>query len=308
MDMILLSAIVHAILVASTPLVFAGLGALIQERAGVLNLGIEGLMIVGALAGFVVALSGQPLIVSVLAAAMAGALLASLFGFLVLRCLANPIASGLALTLFGLGLSALAGAQYVGQSAPQVAVWHIPLLSNIPFVGKAFFSHDPLVYGSILAATVVWWFLMRSRPGLVLRAVGENHDSAHALGFSVRGIRFLAILAGGGLAGIGGAYLTLIQTPLFVEGMTAGRGWIALALVVFASWRPFRVIAGAYLFGCVTIVQLHSQAFGVSIPSQILSMLPYLATILVLVFISWRSKGKGSVGPSSLGKTFKISH
>jgi simple sugar transport system permease protein len=232
--------------------------------------------------------------------------LAAIFALLVLRLYANPVATGLALTLFGLGLSALAGAQYVGQAAPQVSVWTIPLLSQLPVVGHALFSHDPLVYLSILMAALLWWFLKKTRAGLILRAVGENHASAHSLGFSVMGIRFLAIAAGGALAGIGGSYLTLVQTPLFVEGMTAGRGWIALALVVFASWRPFRVIAGAYLFGSVTILQLHSQAFGISIPAQWLSMLPYLVTIMALVMISARGE-KGLAAPGSLGKIFRVS-
>lgn len=306
MDQELLTLIIHAIVIASTPLVFAGLGALIQERAGVLNLGIEGLMIVGALAGFASAVAGHPLIVSVVVAAVAGAALASIFGLLVLRLYANPVATGLALTLFGLGLSALAGSQYVGQSAPQVSEWIIPVLKHIPVIGHAFFSHDPLVYLSIAMAGVMWWFLTKSRAGLILRAVGENHSSAHALGFSVLGIRFLAIISGGALAGIGGAYLTLVQTPLFVEGMTAGRGWIALALVVFASWRPFRVIAGAYLFGGVSIAQLHGQAFGISVAAQWLSMLPYIMTICVLVVMASRGRS-GQTAPGSLGITFKKS-
>ncbi len=304
MDYGLLSSILHAIIIASTPLVFAGLGALIQERAGVLNLGIEGLMIVGALAGFATALSGQPLIICIFSAALAGALLAFIFGFLVLKCFANPVATGLAITLFGLGLSALAGAQYVGQAAPQIAAWIIPGLSNIPVVGRAFFAHDPLVYLSIFSVFAIWWFLKKTRAGLVLKAVGENHDSAHALGFSVVGIRFMAILAGGGLAAIGGAYLTLVQTPLFVEGMTAGRGWVALALVVFASWRPSRIIAGAYLFGSVTILQLHGQALGIAIAGQWLSMLPYLATIIALAMITTNSRTR-HLAPGSLGVTFK---
>jgi ABC-type uncharacterized transport system permease subunit len=306
MDHGLLSSIIHAILVASTPLVFAGLGALIQERAGVLNLGIEGLMIVGALAGFATALAGYPLLVSVLAAALAGALLASIFALLVLRLYANPVATGLALTLFGLGLAALAGSQYVGQAAPQVDTWSIPLLNHLPVIGHALFSHDPLVYLSILMAFVIWWFLTKSRAGLILRAVGENHASAHALGFSVRRIRFLAIISGGALAAIGGSYLTLVQTPLFVEGMTAGRGWIALALVVFASWRPFRVIAGAYLFGSVSIIQLHGQAFGVSIASQWLSMLPYVVTIGALVIMA-RRNDLTHRPPGALGLIFRES-
>ena len=302
----LITSIIHAIVIASTPLVFAGLGALIQERAGVLNLGIEGLMIVGALAGFASALAGYPLIVSVFVAAFAGSALASIFALLVLRLYANPVATGLALTLFGLGLSALAGSQYVGQAAPQVTEWIVPGLNHIPVIGRAFFSHDPLVYLSVVLAGLMWWFLTRSRAGLILRAVGENHSSAHSLGFSVIGIRFLAILTGGALAGIGGAYLTLVQTPLFVEGMTAGRGWIALALVVFASWRPFRVIAGAYLFGGVSIVQLHGQALGISIAAQWLSMLPYLITICALVIIASRVKGENSA-PGSLGIIFRES-
>ncbi len=306
MDATLIGAIIHAILVASTPLVFAGLGALIQERAGVLNLGIEGLMIVGALAGFVVALSGQPLALSVVAAAGAGAALALIFALLVLRLEANPVATGLALTLFGLGVAALFGAQYVGASAPPVKAWSIPVLSDIPVIGRALFAHDPLVYASVLLAIMLWWFLNNTRGGLILRAVGEDHDAAHAMGFSVIGVRFLAICLGGAMAGVGGAYLTLVQTPMFVEGMTAGRGWIALALVVFAAWRPLRVLLGAYLFGSVTILQLHSQALGISIAAQWLSMLPYLATVVALVVISARGV-QGTSAPASLGKTFRVS-
>ena len=306
MDYGLLTSVMHAIVIASTPLVFAGLGALIQERAGVLNLGIEGLMIVGALAGFASAVAGYPLVVSVVVAALAGAALASIFALLVLRLYANPVATGLALTLFGLGLSALAGSQYIGRTAPQVSEWIIPGFNQIPVIGHAFFSHDPLVYLSIAMAGIIWWFLTKTRAGLILRAVGENHSSAHSLGFSVLAIRFLAIISGGALAGIGGAYLTLVQTPLFVEGMTAGRGWIALALVVFASWRPFRVIAGAYLFGGVSIVQLHGQALGLSIAAQWLSMLPYLITIFALLLISRRVSWANSA-PGSLGITFKQS-
>lgn len=306
MDAQLIGAIIHAILVASTPLVFAGLGALIQERAGVLNLGIEGLMIVGALAGFVVALSGMPLAVSVGAAAAAGAGLALIFALLVLRLEANPVATGLALTMFGLGVAALFGAQYVGKATPPLDAWVVPVLSDIPVLGRALFAHDPLVYLSIALAVLMWVFLHQTRAGLVLRAVGEDHDAAHALGFSVIGVRFAAICAGGALAGIGGAYLTLVQTPMFVEGMTAGRGWIALALVVFATWRPIRVLLGAYLFGSVTILQLHSQALGIAIAAQWLSMLPYLVTVVALVMISARGV-QGTSAPASLGKIFRVS-
>ena len=223
---------------------------------------------------------------------------------LTLLLLANQVASGLALTLFGLGLAALFGQGYSGVQAGPFPRLAIPGLSDMPLVGRLLFSHDLLVYLSIALVAGVAWFLTRTRAGLVLRAVGENHDAAHAIGFSVVGVRMLALMFGGALAGLGGAYLSLVQAPLWVERMTAGRGWIALALVVFAAWKPWRALAGAYVFGGVTILQLHGQAIGLKIPAQYLSMLPYLATILVLVLIS-RDKLKLQYNaPASLGKIF----
>ena len=302
MDLLIL--ILQGIIVAATPLVFAAIGELVVERAGVLNLGIEGMMIVGAIAGFSVTLDSGSYIAGIIAAAVAGAIAAFLFGFLTQVLMANQVATGLALTIFGLGLSALWGQAYSGKSTASLAKIHIPLLSDIPIIGPLLFSHDPLVYLSIILVAGVAWFLTKTRAGLILRAVGENHDAAHAIGYNVVGVRMLAIMFGGACAGIGGTYLSLVQTPLWVEDMTAGRGWIALAIVVFAAWRPGRALLGAYLFGGVTVVQLHIQGFGVDIDAQILSMMPYLITILVLVLIS-HDKARASLNaPACLTKPF----
>lgn len=296
--------IMIGVIVAATPLVFAALGELVVEKSGVLNLGVEGMMIIGALAGFAAYVETGSHAVAVVGAMAGGAALAFLFGVLTLLLLANQVASGLALTLFGLGLAALFGQGYSGVQAGPFPRLAIPGLSDMPLVGRLLFSHDLLVYLSIALVAGVAWFLTRTRAGLVLRAVGENHDAAHAIGFSVVGVRMLALMFGGALAGLGGAYLSLVQAPLWVERMTAGRGWIALALVVFAAWKPWRALAGAYVFGGVTILQLHGQAIGLKIPAQYLSMLPYLATILVLVLIS-RDKLKLQYNaPASLGKIF----
>jgi simple sugar transport system permease protein len=230
--------------------------------------------------------------------------MAALFGVLTLTLRANQVASGLALTMFGLGLSALWGQGYSGLSAPAFPRLNLSLLSDLPFVGKLLFGQDGLIYLSFAMVVAVAWVLDRTRFGLVLRAIGENHDAAHAIGYPVIAYRYLALVFGGAMAGLGGAYLSLVQTPLWVERMTAGRGWIALALVVFAAWRPWRVLLGAYLFGGVTILQLHSQALGVKIDAQLLSMLPYLATILVLVIISRDETKAKLTAPACLGKAF----
>jgi general nucleoside transport system permease protein len=292
------------VIVASTPLVFAAIGELVAEKSGVLNLGVEGMMIMGAIAGFAT-LSGtgnHPL--AILAAMGGGALLALLFAILTQTLLANQVASGLALTMFGLGVSALWGQGYSGMSAGPFPRLYIPGLTDLPVVGTLIFGEDWMVYLSIAAVAGVAWFLKRTRGGLVLRAVGENHDAAHAIGYPVVRIRYLALLFGGAMAGLGGAYLSLVQTPLWVENMTAGRGWIALALVVFSAWKPWRSLIGAYIFGGVTILQLQAQAFGVSIPPHFLSMLPYIATILVLVAISRDKLMLQFNAPASLGKVF----
>jgi simple sugar transport system permease protein len=301
----LLVAILIGIIVAATPLVFAAIGELVVEKSGVLNLGVEGMMIVGAIAGFATMIeTGSPML-SVLIAAAAGACLALLFALLTQGLKANQVASGLALTMFGLGLSALIGQAYSGKSAPSFPRLDIPGLSDLPLIGPLLFGQDLLVYLSVAIVAGVAWFLQRTRPGLILRAVGENHDAAHAIGYSVATTRTLALVFGGACAGLGGAYLSLVQAPLWVEKMTAGRGWIALALVVFAAWRPWRSLVGAYLFGGVTILQLHAQASGwLHIEAQYYSMLPYLATILVLVLISRDRMRVKLNAPACLGKPF----
>jgi len=297
-------AIALTVITAATPLLLAGLGELVTERSGVLNLGVEGMMAVGACAGFAGAnLSGSTL-VGVLAAALAGMLLAAAFAILVVNLAANQVATGLALTLLGLGISALLGESFIGRPGIKLPRLEIPGLSDLPFVGQVLFAQDGLVYFSIFLVIALSWFLFRSRFGLMLRAVGDNHDSAHNLGISVYGTRWLAVLFGGACAGLGGGYLSLGYTPLWTENMTAGRGWIALALVVFASWLPFRLAAGAYLFGAVTILGFHAQGMGVKIASQFLSMLPYLATVLVLVVISRNLRKLRANTPASLGKPF----
>lgn len=289
---------------AATPLAFAALGELVSEKSGVLNLGVEGMMLVGAVAGFAAALASGSLIFGILAAIIAGMAMAAVFGVLTLSLLANQVASGLALTIFGIGLSAFIGLDYVGQPLVGMAPVPIPLLADIPVLGPLLFNHDPLIYASFVAFAAVWWVLYRTRPGLVLRAVGESHDSAHAIGYRVIAIRYLAVLFGGAMSGLAGAYLSLVYTPMWAENMTAGRGWIALALVVFSAWRPGRVLLGAYLFGGVTILQLHGQGAGWAVSSQLLSMLPYLATILVLVLISRDATRVRLNAPACLGKVF----
>ena len=287
-----------SLMVAATPILLAAIGELVVERAGVLNLGVEGMMIVGSVLGFVAAIETGSAWAGFLVAALGGAALAAVFGFLTQFLLSNQVATGLALTLFGLGLAALLGQGYLGVKAPAFPDWHIPLLGDIPVIGPIVFQHDPMVYLGLAIVAGVWWFLNKSRAGLILRAVGENHEAAHALGYHVRRTRMLAILFGGACAGLGGAYLSIVRVPTYAEGLTAGAGWIALAIVVFASWKPGRLLLGAYLFGGVTVLQLNLQAAGVAIPVEYLSMSPYIATIIVLVIMS------AGGAPGSLGKTF----
>lgn len=297
-----------SIMVSATPILLAALGELIVEKSGVLNLGVEGMMITGAVTGFVVAVAtGSPLI-GFLAAAGGGIVLSLIFGVLTQYLLSNQTATGLALTLFGLGLAALMGQGYVGVQAPSTPKLPIPLLSDIPWLGPILFRHDIIVYLSIVLCVAVWWMLARTRMGLTLRAVGENHAAAHALGYKVVRIRMLAIMAGGALAGIGGAYLSLVRVPTYTEGVTAGQGWIALAIVVFASWRPLRLLIGAYLFGGIGVLQLNLQAAGAAIPVEILSMAPYIVTILTLVVLS-AGRGRAALqAPGSLGQSFHAAH
>jgi len=296
-------AILLTIITAATPLLIAALGELVVERSGVLNLGVEGMMIVGAATGFAAAVLTGSTLIGVLAGIAAGMILAAVFAALALGLAANQVATGLALTILGIGVSGLIGRDFIGARRDPMAKIVVPWLSDLPVVGKVLFAQDPVVYASALLAVGVWWFLWKSRAGLVLRAVGESHASAHALGYSVLRIRLLAVLFGGGCAGLAGAYLSLAYTPFWSPGMTAGRGWIALAIVVFASWLPLRAVIGAYLFGGVTVLQLHAQARGWGIPSQAMSALPYIATILVLVVISLRRRGD-SRAPAALGTPF----
>jgi ABC-type uncharacterized transport system permease subunit len=289
---------------AATPLVYAALGELITERSGVLNLGVEGMMLVGAMSGFAVGVSSGSLVLGYLAAAAGGALIAMLFGFLTLTLQTNQVATGLALTLFGVGLSAFAGRAFVGLPITRVPVLHIPVLTDLPVLGPLLFHYDLMVYLSIALCVLMAWVLKSTRLGLRLRAVGEQPAVAHALGEPVIRIRYLAVLFGGAMSGIAGAYLSTAVTPMWVEGMSAGRGWIALALVVFGTWKPWRVLGGAYLFGTVTVLQLYAQGLGVHIPSEFLSMLPYAATIVVLVVICRDGKTILLNQPASLGRSF----
>jgi ABC-type uncharacterized transport system permease subunit len=293
-----------ATLNAGTVLAIAGLGLLINERAGVVNLGAEGLMLVAAIAGFATAVHTGNDWLGFAAGAGAGAVLAAAFGVLVIWLNTNQYATGLALSLFGTGLSAFVGINFVQAKLGERPQFSIPGLADLPFVGPALFRQHPMVYAAIVLTFALAWFLYRSRAGLVLRAVGESPESAHALGYPVRRIRLAAVVTGGALCGVAGAYLSVVYTPLWVEGMVAGKGWIALALTTFATWRPVRVLLGAYLFGGVTMLQFHLQGQGVDIPSEFLSMLPYLATIVVLVLISRNATWIRVNMPASLGKPF----
>ncbi|SHJ63535.1 nucleoside ABC transporter membrane protein [Palleronia salina] len=300
--------LVASLMVAATPILLAALGELVVEKSGVLNLGVEGMMITGAICGFAVAVeTGNP-VVGFFAAALGGALLSMIFGVLTQFFLSNQVATGLALTLFGLGLSSLLGQGYVGIKPPSTPRLDLGPLSDLPFVGRVVFGHDWVVYLSLILCVAIWYFLRRTRAGLKLRAVGESHDAAHAMGLKVRAIRLAAIAFGGAMAGLGGAYLSLVRVPQWTEGMTAGAGWIALAIVVFASWRAGRVLVGAYLFGGVTVLQLNLQAAGVALPVEYLSMSPYLITIAVLVVMSARGTRRSLGAPADLGKQFHAVH
>lgn len=301
--MVLLEAIILAILAASTPLLIAATGELVTERAGVLNLGVEGMMIMGAACGFAGAHFSGSTLVGALCGTLAGCALSVAFAVMTLGLAVNQVATGLALTILGVGFSGLIGAGFVGERITPAPKLDLPLLTDIPFIGRIVFGQDGFVYASLVLIIAVSYFLYRTRPGLVLRAVGDNHISAHALGYPVLRIRLYAVMFGGACAGLAGAYLPLAYTPFFIPGMTAGRGWIALALVVFASWLPGRLIIGAYLFGAVTILQLHAQGWGIGVPSQLMSAMPYLATVIVLVVIS-RARTGGSTAPAALGTVF----
>jgi ABC-type uncharacterized transport system permease subunit len=292
------------VVTASTPLLLASSGELVVERSGVLNLGIEGMMIVGAACGFGGAYLSGSIAVGALCGIAAGVALSMVFGILTLGLAVNQVATGLALTIFGIGLSGLIGAKFVGEKIVPAAHLHLPLLTGIPGLGGILLGEDAFVYISVALIVGIWLFLYRTRAGLVLRAIGDNHTSAHALGYPVLRIRMLAVMFGGACAGLAGAYLPLAYTPFFIPGMTSGRGWIALALVVFASWRPARLVIGAYLFGAVSILGLALQPLHLGIPQQVMNMLPYLATVVVLVLISRTRGTAGSAAPASLGLVF----
>jgi ABC-type uncharacterized transport system permease subunit len=297
-------AIAASAVAAATPLIYAALGELVTERAGVLNLGVEGMMLVGAITGFAVGVSTGSLLLAYLAAAAAGALMALLFGVLTLSLQTNQVATGLALTLFGVGLSAFAGRAFVGLPIARVPLLHIPLLTDLPVIGGLLFHFDVLEYLGVALCAAISWLLNSTRAGLRLRAVGESPATAHELGEPVTHIRYLAVLFGGASSGIAGAYMSTALTPMWVEGMTSGRGWIALALVVFGTWKPWRVLGGAYLFGAVTVLQLYAQGLGIRVPSEFLSMLPYAATIIVLVVICRDPRTILLNQPASLGRSF----
>ncbi|OYR17483.1 ABC transporter permease [Brucella grignonensis] len=300
----LTQAILLTIATAATPLLIAAIGELVVERSGVLNLGVEGMMLMGAVSGFAAAQYTGSAWLGMIAAIFVGSLFSGIFAFLTLTLVTNQVATGLALTILGIGASAMLGESFVGMPGVRLEAISIPYLSEIPYVGRFLFGQDPIFYISILLVIGVTWFLFRTRAGLQLRAIGDSHGSAHALGVHVVRTRYLAVLFGGACAGLAGAQLSLVYVPQWVENMSAGRGWIALALVVFASWRPWRVLIGAYLFGAVTIGQLHAQALGFGLPSQFLSALPYLATIVVLVIISRNRRLTMMNTPASLGKSF----
>lgn len=296
---------------AGTPVMLATLGAIFNERAGVLNLGLEGLMLVGALAGFAATNSSGSVWLGVLAALLAGAALALIHAFFTVTLQVNQVVSGLALTLFGTGLTAYLGRGFIGIRTPETFnPVVIPLLSDIPLLGPIFFKQDLLVYLSIIIAPLLYFYIYKTRPGLQLRAVGESPATADSMGISVAGIRYLYVLVGGALAGLGGAYLTLASNPAWLENITAGKGWIAVALVIFAGWNPLRAILGAYLFGGMEALQFSLQAAGNDlptflhdIPSFFLKMLPYVMTLAALVLVEWRYKvsKKQSNAPAALG-------
>jgi general nucleoside transport system permease protein len=303
MDAVWIS-IAMTVVAASTPLLLAALGELVVEKSGVLNLGVEGMMLVGAVTGFAVTSATGASLLGFLAAMLAAVAASMIFAFLTLTLAANQVATGLALTIFGVGLSSMIGEGFVGTTIPVFGAVFPESLAGHPIL-RLVFGHSPLVYFSLLMTALVAWFLKRSRAGLILRAVGENDASAHSIGYSVIGVRYAAVAFGGAMAGLAGCFYSMVQTPMWAEELTAGRGWIALALVVFSAWRPWRLLLGAYLFGAVMTFELQAKAAGVSIVApEFLAALPYLATILVLALISSR-RSVGAAAPACLGRPFK---
>ena len=299
--------LIATLMASAVPILMAALGETVVERSGVLNLGVEGMMVVGALGGFVIAVATGSPVLGFIGGAVAGAVLSLIFALLTQVFLANQVATGLALTLFGLGVSSLGGQGYNGIKPPPTGQLLPDFLADVPVVGPILFGHDWMVYFSIAMTAVLWWVLKTTRMGLIIRAVGESHEAAHALGYKVNRIRLMCIAFGGAMAGMGGAYISLVRVPQWVDGITAGAGWIALAIVVFASWKPWRVLIGAYLFGGITVLQLNLQVAGSAIPVEYLSMAPYLITIVVLVIMSAGKRGKANGAPAALGQNFHAS-
>ena len=295
--------LVASLMISATPILLAALGETIVEKSGVLNLGVEGMMIIGAVVGLFSSISFSNPYLGFLFAAIFASIFSGIFGIMVLYFKSNQVATGLGLTLVGLGLSALIGEFLGSQKTELLEPMYFPILSDLKVIGPMFFNHDIILYFSVFLTFTLYGFLKFSRAGMILRAVGENHDAAHALGYNVQLVRMIAIMFGGACSGLGGAYISLVRVPQWTDGLTAGTGWIALAIVVFANWNVSKVILGAYLFGGITVLQLNLQAAGVKIPVEVLSMSPYLVTIFVLVFISVNGKNSS---PGSLGKTFHI--
>lgn len=304
MDIELINNVLQAAVRTGTPLLLVALGETVAERSGVLNLGQEGMMLVGAVLGFIAAYTSGSILVGFLCAILGGILMSMLFAVMSLTLNANQYASGLALTIFGTGLSAFIGAAFVGKPIHGLEPIAIPGLVDIPIIGKAFFRQDLVVYLSFALTAALFWFFKSSRAGLIVKAVGENPQSANAIGIPVLTTRYLAVAFGGAMTGLAGGYLSLAYTPLWAENMSAGRGWIALALVVFASWRIERVMLGAYLFGLASILHLVAQGLGFSFPPNLLAMLPYVATIVVLVLLSSNPARNKLYTPMSLGQPF----
>jgi simple sugar transport system permease protein len=305
MDIDLITNILYATIRTGTPLILVAFGEMVCEKSGVLNLGQEGMMLMGAVVGFATAVVTGSLMIAILMAILAGICMSLLFGFLSITLVSNQVASGLALTIFGGGLSAFIGANYVGIGIDGVQPLVIPFLSDIPVIGKVFFQQDPLIYFSFFMGGLLFFVLTRTRLGLNLRAVGENPEAANSMGIHVHGIRYMAVMFGGAMAGLAGGYLSLVYTPLWSDGMTAGKGWIALALVVFASWKVGRIMLGAYLFGIASIMHLIMQGTGFEISPSLLAMMPYVATIFVLVLLSSNQSKAKLNAPMSLGVSYR---
>ncbi|MCA6064839.1 ABC transporter permease [Thalassolituus marinus] len=305
MELELIINIMYATLKTGTPLILIALGEMVCEKSGVLNLGQEGMLLVGAVTGFIVAAVTDNYFFAVFCAIFAGMLMSLLFGYLSITLAANQVATGLALTIFGAGLSAFLGANYVGIGLEGISTIHIPFLSDLPVIGKVLFQHDPLVYLTLVLFAVIYWVFKATRVGLKIRAVGENPEAANAIGINVHQVRFMAVLFGGAMTGLAGAYLSLVYTPMWSDGMSAGRGWIALALVVFASWKAERILLGAYLFGFASIMHLVLQGTRFEVPPNIMAMLPYVATIIVLVWLSSDAVKTKMSAPKSIGQPYR---